>query len=303
MPGGDLFLGDRDGARADRVSEATGVDSRKLTAAADLFREARKVVFVHSKDRSRDKAPGDIDTLCNLALLLRNAGFGAELLLPSMAANGAAMGITGADPVFQAGRKPAPKLPGARDRGELQEMLKEGKIRGALIIGEDPMRYSRTASYFGQIEFLAYVDWAYSETAQFADVSIPGSTFLESEGTRCNFEGEVKHYVPAVTSPGGAKTWQVLRNVADHLGVELPAVFDTISSGIQRLAKENLGDLAPFYLGGGDDWDGAGNLVSVNYEAKASPRSPALTAMAHYKREVQEVGIEHFRVGKRRQAR
>ena len=162
------------------------------------------------------------------------------------------------------------------------------------------MRYSRTASFFGQVEFLAYVDWAFSETAQFADISIPGSTFLESEGTRCNFEGELKQFTPAVTTPSGVKTWQVLRNLASNLGIEVPGVFDTISSTVQRHARKNLGELAKFYIGGGGSWEGGGSLVTADYAAKPSPRSPAMTAMAHYKREVQEVGIEHFRVGKRR---
>jgi len=300
MPGGKSFLNGRGDTATDRVSSATGVDERKLTAAAELFAGARKVVFIHSKDRSRDKSPGDIDTLCNFALLLRGAGHGAELVLPSMAANGAAMGVAGADPAFRAGRRPATKLPGARDRAELREMLTDGRIRGALIVGEDPMRYSRTASYFGQVDHLVCVDWALSETAQFANISIPGSTFLESEGTRCNFEGEVKRFTPAVTTPGGVKTWQVLRNLADEFGIEVPGVFDEISSAIQQQTRKNLGDLARFYIGGGGSWDGAGTLVAVDFEAKASSRTPALTAMAHYKREVQEVGIEHFRVGKRR---
>ncbi|MCP5069357.1 MAG: molybdopterin-dependent oxidoreductase, partial [bacterium] len=300
MSGGENFLGDRTRSATEHVSPVTGVDERKLTAAAELFRNARKVVFIHSKDRSRDKSPGDIDTLCNFALLLRSSGFGAELVLPSMAANGAAMGIAGADPVFRSGREPAPKLPGARNRAELQELLREGKIRGALIVGEDPMRYSRTAAYFGQVEYLVHVDWAFSETAQFANISIPGSTFLESEGTRCNFEGKLKRFVPAVSTPGGVKTWQVLRNLGASLGLELPAVFDQISSAIERKTRKTLGDQARFYIDGGDSWSGTGSLVKVDYEAKASPRSPAMTIMAHYKREVQEVGIEHFRVGKRR---
>jgi formate dehydrogenase major subunit len=300
MNGGDNFLTGRDKTVIEQVVPLTGVEERKLQAAADLFETAAKVVFIHSEDRSRDKSPGDVDTLCNFALLLQSKGLGAELLLPSMAANGAAVGLTGADPVFQVGRKPAQALPGARNRTELKEMLQAGKIRGALVVGEDPMRYSRTASYFGQVQYLAYVDWAYSETAQFANISIPGSTFLESEGTRCNFEGELKKFTPAVTVPGGVKTWQVLRNLAANLGLEVPAVFEKISSTILQQARKNLGDLAPFYLGGERKWDGQGKLVKVDYTVKASPRSPSMTAMAHYKREVQEVGIEHFRVGKRR---
>ncbi|MCP4545643.1 MAG: FAD-dependent oxidoreductase [bacterium] len=300
LDGGGKFLADQHDYSIENIAAVSGVDKRRIKAAIEAFKVAKNVVFIHSKDRSRDKSPGDIDTLVNLALLLRAKGLGAELVLPSMAANGAGVGITGADPAFQAGRKAAPQLPGARTREELLTMLREGKIRGALIIGEDPMRYSRLASYFSHIEYLVAVDWALTETTQFANVSIPGSTFLESEGTRCNFEGEMQRFNPAVTPLGGVKTWQVLQNIASTLGVEAPAVFDKINAAIVKATRKALGDKAALYLDGVGNWDGKGKLTTVDFTVKASPRTPSLTAMAHYKREVQEVGIEHFRVGKRR---
>ncbi|MCK4548201.1 MAG: FAD-dependent oxidoreductase [Candidatus Eisenbacteria sp.] len=301
MPGGEAFLADSHDYSLPTSARASGVAAEKIKAAADLVRSARRVVFVHSPDRSRDLAPGDIEVLANFALLLQANEVKADLVLPSMASNGAGVELAGADPAFRAGRVPSRGLPGARSREELLELLKEGKIKAALIVGEDPMRYDRTASYFAGVEFMVAVDWGQTETTSLANIAIPGSIYLESEGTRCSFEGAAKVFTPVIAPLCGVKSWQVLRNLADNLNMDVPAVFSRISRSLGRAAEDNLGDRYAFYFSTGDrrEWDGKGTLVIADTDATPSPRTPALTTMAHYKREVHEVGIEHFRVGKR----
>ncbi|MBN1824969.1 MAG: FAD-dependent oxidoreductase [Candidatus Eisenbacteria bacterium] len=302
MPGGSDFLDDPHDYSLAAAAERSGVEAEKIREAARLVLHARRVVVIHSPDRSRDLAPGDVETLANLVLLLRGKGIPADLILPSMAANGAGVELSGADPAFAAGRAPAPALPGAKNREDLLRALREGRIRAALVVGEDPMGYNKTASYLGNVEFLAAVDWARTETTLFADVAIPGSTYLESEGTRVNFEGRAIRFQPAAAPLSGMKGWRVLRNLADHLGVSVPAVFPRIEGALWKAAREGLGDRLPFYLGDGDRsaWDGKGTLVIADVDATPYPRTPALTEIAQYKRDVHEVGLEHFRVGARR---
>lgn len=302
LPGGEAFLADGRDYGAAATEGATGVAPERVAEAARMIREARRVVIVHSPDRSRDLAPGDAQALANLALLLRARGVTADLLLPSLAANGAGLELAGADPAFGPGRAPAGRLPGARDRAELLQRLRDGDIKAALVVGEDPMGYDRTAALLSGVEFLVAVDWAETETTLFADVAIPGSTFLESEGTRCSFEGRALRFAPAVPAAGGIKTWQVLRNLADHLDLEMPAVFGWIESSLEQAAREALGDKLGFYLHDGERpvWDGAGTLVVADVRARPGARTPALTVMAQYKRDVHEIGIKNFRVGARR---
>ena len=112
--------------------------------------------------------------------------------------------MTGADPAFTAGRIPAgDSFKGARSHKELRGLLEAGEIRAALIIGEDPMAWGRTGAWFGNVEFMAAMDWTDTETTRFANVVLPGSTFLETNGTRCNFEGRVARFIRAVEPPAG----------------------------------------------------------------------------------------------------
>ena len=77
-------------------------------------RGAKSVVIIHSPDRPQDSSPGDIETLGNLVVLLRSAGVRAEILLPRIAANSAALEPVGADPAFAPGRSSEPAEPAGR---------------------------------------------------------------------------------------------------------------------------------------------------------------------------------------------
>jgi len=306
IPGGEKFIEAVKNYPVKITSTASGVDELKIKSTAEYIKTAKKIVIIHSPDRSRDLSPGDIETFANLVLLLRSKGVSADIILPSMTANGSGIELSGADPVFNPGRilskdKKQVGLSGAKNRKEFRDMLESGKIKGVLIIGEDPMRNDKTASYFSGVEYMVAIDWALTETTQFANIAIPGSTYLESEGTRCNFEGVVKRFNAAVHPVSGMKCWQVLRNIADNLDVEIPGVFNQISGALEKLVHENIGSLQPFYFNTGEkrEWDGKGTLVVVDIEGKAGARTPALTPIAHYKREVHEVGIKNFRVGTR----
>ena len=301
MPGGAEFLADPQAWDPATAAAKCGVSQDKILATAGLIAAARKTVIVHSLDRSRDFSPGDAQVLANLALILRQGGNTAEMILPSLASNGAGVEIAGADPMFGPGRTAVSGFAGANNRGELLAMLQSGKIRGALVIGEDPLSDDRTASYFGGVEHLVTIDWARTETVMFANIALPGSTPLESDGTRCNFEGSVIRYDAALQPPAGFATWQVLTALADLLGVDVPHSFADLASAVDTAARSGVGELAPFLWNTGQDhqWSGSGRLVVSDVTVMPSPRTPALSVSAHYRREFHEVGIKNFRVGER----
>jgi formate dehydrogenase major subunit len=302
MPGGAEFLKDsRDYSLATAAAQ-TGVSEENIRRCADMIREAGKVVLVHSPDRPRDRAPGDLHAVSNLLLLLRSAGVEADLILAYQPGNAAGIEISGADPAFAPGRKPARGGAGARTRRELLDALAGGEIRAALVIGEDPMRHDRTAAFFNDLDFLAACDWAETETTLFANVALPMTTYLETEGTRVNYEGRVMDFTAAVGAPNGIKTWHLLKNIGDQLGVTTPGVFSAISAELAGLVRRSLGDRVAFYFNTGQtrDWDGTGSLVVADVDLASSPGAPALTACAQYKSEIQEIGIRDYRVGARR---
>jgi len=298
IPGAGEFLASRDFPLA-TVADLTGVDAERIRKAAGLIRDARRPVFFHSPDRPQDQAPGDMEVLAAFVVLLRTSGLRADLLLPRVNANSAAMDLMGADPAFLPGRKAAGGLPGAGNREELRGLLAEGRIRAALIVGEDPLRNDRTASYFQNVDFLAAVDWTETETTQFADAILPAATFFESEGTRCNFEGRVTHFRRAVQPPSGYPGWKVLAALGEALGLKNGASrVEDLGGEIDRVVREALGDRAPYYWNTGEERLGGidGRLCSAEVRARAGSIQPPLTHSERYKREIREVGTERFRV-------
>jgi hypothetical protein len=116
-----------------------------------------------------------------------------------------------------------------------------------------------------------------------------------------NFEGNVIRYNPAITVLSGLKSWQVLRNLLSNFGVEISGVFQYISNQLEHLIRRNLGEYVKFYYNSGDQrtWDGKGKLVSIPTDLKPSPKTPSLTPMANYKREIHEIGLKNFKVSTR----
>ncbi len=301
IPGGPGFL-EAKGRDLETVADLTGVRGDHIQQAAALIRGAKRVVFVHGLDRQQDQAPADLETLANLAVLLRAAGKQADLLLPRKASNGAGVRLSGAEPGVGPGGQPEAGLPGAKTRSELARMLEEGRIRAAVIVGEDPLRHESTAAWFVNVEFLAAMDWTDSETTERADVVLPGSTGLESPGTRCNFEGRLLSYGATVEPPSGRIGISVLGDLARKLGVELPdGGAEAVAADLDARVRSALGELAAFYWNTGEARasEREDRLLEVRVEAKAASLVPPLGQTESYRRDIRKVGSEHFRVRRR----
>jgi formate dehydrogenase major subunit len=295
IPGSEEFLSALD-LDIDRAAELSGIAQGDIRRAAGIIKAARRIVIIHSPDRPQDRSSDDVETLANLIVLLRAAGIEAELLLPRINANSAALEIMGADPVFAAGRVPGPKgLKGASSHRELRDLLRSGKIKGALIIGEDPMAWGRTGAWFENVEFLAAMDWTNTETTEYADVVLPASTYLETEGTRCNFEGRLAVFARAVEPPAGVSGREVLQGLAREFGIETAS---DLTAELESLVREKVGSLVPFYWNTGEvrKSEYRERLVATDSRAKAVSIQPPLTHGEKYKKEIREVGTGRFRV-------
>ena len=82
----------------------------------------------------------------------------------------------------------------------------EGTIKGLYIFGEDPMvtdpDTGHVAKSLESLEFLVVQELFMTETAQFADVILPGTSYGEKEGTFSNTERRVQRVRKAVTLEG-----------------------------------------------------------------------------------------------------
>jgi assimilatory nitrate reductase catalytic subunit len=114
-------------------------------------------------------------------------------------------------------------LPGAgRSYVELLDDAHDGRVRSMLLCGTNPMVSApdlvRTARALRRLDHLVVMDLFLSETAAFADVVLPGSSWAEEEGTVTTLEGRVVRCDQAVAPVAERSDVDVLRNLANRLG-------------------------------------------------------------------------------------
>jgi len=85
----------------------------------------------------------------------------------------------------------------------------EGKLKGLFIFGEDPVMTDPDTNHvikaLTSLDFLVVDELFMTETAKYADVILPGRSYLEKEGTFTNTERRVQRVRKAIEIPGNTK--------------------------------------------------------------------------------------------------
>jgi predicted molibdopterin-dependent oxidoreductase YjgC len=121
------------------------------------------------------------------------------------------------------------------------EAAEKGGLKALYIMGENPLRalpqQDRVQRALQNLEFLVVQDIVNSETAQIADVVLPGAALSEKQGSVTNLEGRIQSFDPVVRPPGKAKAdWEILDLLAARLGGSDPvASLAKIRQEIRRL--------------------------------------------------------------------
>ena len=115
-----------------------------------------------------------------------------------------------------------------------------GNITARDICAENPMvsdpDINHVRKALENLEFLVVQDIFLTETAQLADVVLPGTTFAEKDGTFTNTERRVQRVRQAVSPRGDSRPdWQIICELARRMGYEMAyqdpsAIMDEISS-------------------------------------------------------------------------
>ncbi|MBN2083383.1 FAD-dependent oxidoreductase [bacterium] len=302
MPGSEEYLADVDAVKMEDVVSQTGEDLDHLQYCAKLLSEANHVVVIHSPDRTEDKAPGDLPELGNLMTLLHSQGKKTDLLLPRAACNTAGLETCGAAVEFRPGRQPVPaelrQITPIRDT--LIKRLVNGEIKAALIIGEDPMRDNRVRRYLQNLRFLAVVSDTMSETANAADIVLPGTNYLEEQGTRINFEGRLHEFKQVMTPPAGRDGWRVLCGLAGAFRlIGVCDSMDSLKDKLKKAVRAGYGEYTPFYWNTGErrDWRGPKAFQRVKLtSASPHPQAKYQTVIQRYKYDAEVIGIQNFRM-------
>lgn len=180
----------------------SGVNPAKIQTCAEKITGSRRVVAVYDLDDTLERATDDLKALAQVLILTNHIGQdGQGLLLLRSDCNSE----------------------GARLAG-IANPLHPERIRGALVLFENPFGDYRAARELASIESLVVVDHFLTDTAQLAEVVLPAATLAESDGTVVSFDGKLGSVVKAGTPVPGLTSADVLARLAQALGRPVPSI-------------------------------------------------------------------------------
>lgn len=100
-----------------------------------------------------------------------------------------------------------------------------GNYKGMYIQGEDVAQSDPNIHHveaaLRNLDILIVQDLFLNETSRFAHVFLPGTSFLEKDGTFINAERRINRVRPIMPSPTGKHEWEVTQDLARAMGYEM----------------------------------------------------------------------------------
>jgi formate dehydrogenase major subunit len=137
---------------------------------------------------------------------------------------------------------------------EIMRAALEGRVKGMYMLGENPFlsdpNVNKVRKALAALEFLAVQDIFLTETAEFADVILPATSFFEKAGTYTSTDRRVQVGRPVLRPPGEARLdWQIVCHLSTRLGYPMPyssteevfAEFASLTESYRGLTYERLG--------------------------------------------------------------
>jgi predicted molibdopterin-dependent oxidoreductase YjgC len=118
----------------------------------------------------------------------------------------------------------------------ISRKIREDKIRAAVIFGENPSVAPEYHHFVNNLEFLVVADLFLTETAQAADVFLPLSAFMETDGHFTNWSGLQQRTHAIGGAANGLQTLEIIKRLAGLMGdSSIGGSFDEISTEFQSL--------------------------------------------------------------------
>ena len=140
---------------------------------------------------------------------------------------------------------PLDSEPGLRINNMLDAAV-DGVFKGMYIQGEDILQSDpnthHVAAGLAAMECVVVQDLFLNETANYAHVFLPGSTFLEKDGTFTNAERRIQRVRKVMAPKNGLADWEITIRLADALGYAMP--YNHPSEIMDEIAK-----LTPTFAG------------------------------------------------------
>jgi predicted molibdopterin-dependent oxidoreductase YjgC len=247
------------------VEEITGIPSDEVCHAARLFAKAGRASIVYGNGITQHvNGVGSVAALANLAMMTGNIGDGGGGIYALQRENNAQGACdVGTLPDFLPGYQ---SLEDAQARSNFEARwgcqlpvgvgltalevisgVKEGKIRGMYIVGENPAVSFPHSNLVRQalesLDFLVVQDMFLTETAKLAKVILPAASFAEKEGTFTNFDGTVQRVRRVLELVGDSLSdWEIILRLAEKMNRPMPY------SSPQEVMNE-IAELVPLYQG------------------------------------------------------
>jgi formate dehydrogenase major subunit len=140
---------------------------------------------------------------------------------------------------------PMQSEPGLRIPNMLDAAI-AGEFKGIYIQGEDIAQSDPNVKHvkeaLASMEMVIVQDLFINETAQFAHVFLPGTSFLEKDGTFTNAERRINRVRPVMASKTGKSEWQATCDLAKAMGYAMD--YENSSQIMDEIAK-----LTPTFAG------------------------------------------------------
>jgi formate dehydrogenase major subunit len=143
------------------------------------------------------------------------------------------------------------KIPGMRLPDMLRAAL-SGRFKGLYIMGEDIVQTdpdsNRVIEALKNMDIVIVQDLFKSATAEYAHVLLPGSSFLEKNGTFTNWERRVQRVRKVFEPAGGCEDWQITAKISAVMGFEMnynhpSEIMDEIASLVPQFSGLNYNKL------------------------------------------------------------
>ena len=254
-----------------RTAEVTGIAERAIRQAAEWWGQAKTSFLLHARGIEHH-SHGVQNVLGAINMVLASGRIGRENCgYATITGQGNGQGgrehgqkcdqLPGgrdiSNPAHRAfiadvwGVKPE-DLPGAGvDAYEIFRKVDKGEIRGLLSICFNPKVSLPDNNFVGRmldkLEFFVAIDFFLSETAQHADIVLPGSLHEEDEGTVTQIEGRVIKINKAVDSPGAARQdWRIIQDIARQIGHEKGFTFTDPREMFDELRRASKGGVVDY---------------------------------------------------------
>jgi formate dehydrogenase major subunit len=143
---------------------------------------------------------------------------------------------------------------------EIMHSVLKGGVRGMYMMGENPFlsdpNINKVRKALSQLEFLVVQDIFLTETAEFADVVLPATSYMEKEGTYTNTDRRVQIGRKVLDAPGQARLdWHIIQDISNRVGLEMDydsprEIFDELVSLMPNyagLSYDNLSEAGKLY--------------------------------------------------------